>query len=153
MLIHMPAERGPDFVGDVLMPYLGAPFTEEGGLDGLLASIEQIEALAPRLLLHGHQPLTRIFTSTTMLNDLRVQLIWLRDEVLRAIRDGGERGDIQQANLDPPTLARSPTSVHLAYLVLRENLINRTFDQVAGTGRTGCGIGRSGQRRLRRSAP
>jgi glyoxylase-like metal-dependent hydrolase (beta-lactamase superfamily II) len=131
MLIHMPAERVL-FVGDVLMPYLGAPFTEEGGLDGLLASIEQIEALAPRLLLHGHQPLTRIFTSTTMLNDLRVQLIWLRDEVLRAIRDGRERGDIQQANLIPPTLARSPTSVHLAYLVLRENLINRTFDQSSG---------------------
>ena len=51
-----------------------------------------------------------------MLNDLRVQLIWLRDEVLRAIREGRERGEIQQANLIPPTLARSPTSVHLAYL-------------------------------------
>ena len=40
----MPAQRVL-FVGDVLMPYLGAPFTEEGSVDGLLASIEQIEAL------------------------------------------------------------------------------------------------------------
>jgi hypothetical protein len=127
----MPAERVL-FVGDVLMPYFGAPFTEEGGVDGLLASIEQIGALQPRYLLHGHEPLTRIFASTQMLNDLCVQLIWLRDEVLRAMREGRERSEIQHANLIPPTLARSPTSVHLAYLVMRENLINRTFDQNSG---------------------
>jgi hypothetical protein len=131
LLVHMRAERVL-FVGDVLMPYFGAPFTEEGGVDGLLASIEQIGALQPRYLLHGHEPLTRIVASTQMLDDLRVQLIWLRDEVLRAIQEGRERSEIQQANLIPPTLARSPTSVHLAYLVMRENLINRVFDQNSG---------------------
>jgi glyoxylase-like metal-dependent hydrolase (beta-lactamase superfamily II) len=131
MFVHMPAERVL-FVGDVLMPYFGAPFTEEGSVDGLLDSIQQIDGLQPRYLLHGHEPLTRIFSSTEMLNDLRVQLVWLRDEVRRAMREGRERGEIQQANLIPPTLARSPTSVHLAYLVQRENLINRVFDQNSG---------------------
>jgi glyoxylase-like metal-dependent hydrolase (beta-lactamase superfamily II) len=131
LLIHMP-EQGVLFVGDILMPYLGAPFVEEGSVDGLLAAIDQVHALKPRHLLHGHEPLTRIFMSTAMLDDLRVQLVWLRDEVLRALQDGTDRGDIHTANLMPPTLERSDSNVHLAYLVLRENMINRLFDQNSG---------------------
>jgi hypothetical protein len=45
---------------------------------------------------------------------------------------GSERGAIQQANLVPPTLERSPSSVHLAYLLMRENMINRLYDQHSG---------------------
>lgn len=131
MLIRLP-EHGVLFVGDILMPYVGAPFVEEGSPEGLLAAIEQVSALKPRLLLHGHEPLTRVFDSTEMLDDLRVQLAWLREAVLREMARGSERGAIQQANLMPPTLARSPASVHLAYLVMRENMINRLFDQHSG---------------------
>ena len=131
LLIHMP-EQGVLFVGDILMPYLGSPVLEEGSVDGLLAAIDQVHALKPRHLLHGHEPLTRVFSSTAMLDDLRVQLVWLRGEVLRAVQDGKERGAIHAANLVPPTLERSDSSVHLAYLVLRENMINRLFDQNSG---------------------
>ena len=131
MLIQMP-EQGVLFVGDVLMPYLGAPFVEEGSVDGMVAAIEQVHALKPRFLLHGHEPLTRIFSSTAMLDDLRVQLVWLRDAVLREMKSGKERGEIQATNLVPPTLERSDSNVHLAYLVLRENVINRLFDQNSG---------------------
>jgi glyoxylase-like metal-dependent hydrolase (beta-lactamase superfamily II) len=131
LLIHMP-EQGVLFVGDILMPYLGAPFVEEGSVDGLLAAIDQVDALKPRHLLHGHEPLTRIFASTAMLDDLRVQLVWLRGEVLRALQDGRERGAVHAANLMPPALERSDSNVHLAYLVLRENMINRLFDQNSG---------------------
>jgi glyoxylase-like metal-dependent hydrolase (beta-lactamase superfamily II) len=46
LLIHMP-EQGVLFVGDILMPYLGAPFVEEGSVDGLLAAIDQVHALKP----------------------------------------------------------------------------------------------------------
>jgi hypothetical protein len=67
-----------------------------------------------------------------MLDDLRVHLTWLRDEVLRAIKAGTERGVIQQANLIPPTLVNSASDVHLAYLVIRENMINRLFQQNSG---------------------
>jgi alkyl sulfatase BDS1-like metallo-beta-lactamase superfamily hydrolase len=131
LLIHMP-EQGVLFVGDILMPYLGAPFVEEGSVDGLLAAIDQVHALKPRHLLHGHEPLTRIFSSTAMLDDLKVQLVWLRNEVLRAVKNGRERGAIHAANLVPPTLERSDSNVHFAYLVLRENMINRLFDQNSG---------------------
>ncbi len=45
---------------------------------------------------------------------------------------GATRAALQQANLVAPTLEQSPSSVHLAYLVLRENVINRLFDQRSG---------------------
>ena len=131
LLVHMP-EEGVLFVGDILMPYLGAPFVPEGSVDGLLEAINQVDRLKPGHLLHGHEPLTRLFSSTAMLDDLRIQLTWLRDEVLRAMKAGTERGMIQQANLIPPTLANSASDVHLAYLVIRENMINRLFQQNSG---------------------
>ncbi|MFI4930430.1 MAG: MBL fold metallo-hydrolase [Burkholderiales bacterium] len=131
MLIHLP-ELGVLFVGDALMPYLGAPFLEEGSLDGMLATIDQVLALKPRQMLHGHEPLTRLFSSTAMLDGLRGHLVWLRTEVLRAMQGGLERGAIHAANLIPPTLESSGSDVHLAYLVLRENVINRLFDQTSG---------------------
>lgn len=131
MLIHLP-EHGVLFVGDILMPYFGAPFVNEGSVDGMLAAIEQVSALKPRLLLHGHEPLTALFSSTAMLDDLRTQLVWLREAVLKEITRGAERGAIQQANLVPPALEKSPSSVHVAYFVIRENMINRLFKQHTG---------------------
>jgi glyoxylase-like metal-dependent hydrolase (beta-lactamase superfamily II) len=131
LLVHMPEQRVL-FVGDILMPYLGAPFAPEGSVDGLLEAIDQLHTLKPLHLLHGHEALTRVFSSTAMLDDLRIQLVWLRDEVLRAMKDGAERGFIQQANLMPPMLASSSSEVHLAYLLIRENMINRVFEQNSG---------------------
>ena len=131
MLIGLPAQ-GVLFVGDILMPYLGAPFANEGSVDGLLAGIDQVTALKPRLLLHGHEPLTRLFDSTGMLSELRPQLAWLRDQVVRGMAQGTPRATLQQENLVAPTLEQASSSVHLAYLVLRENLINRVFDQSSG---------------------
>ena len=131
MLIHLP-EYGVVFAGDILMPYLGAPFGEEGSVDGLLAGIDQVNALKPRLLLHGHEPLTRIFNSTEMLSELRAPVAWLRDQVIREMALGRTRATIQQQNLVAPSLETSRSSVHLAYLVMRENVINRVFDQHSG---------------------
>jgi len=38
MLIHLP-DQGVMLVGDFIMPYLGAPFVQEGDLQGLLDAI------------------------------------------------------------------------------------------------------------------
>ncbi len=71
----------------------------------MLAAIDQVLALKPRLLLHGHEPLTRLFSSTAMLDGLRGHLVpGCATEVLRAIQGGLERGAIHAANLIPPTL-------------------------------------------------
>src|SRR5262249_9566245 len=87
LLIHLP-ELGVMFVGDVIMPYLGAPFVEEGNLDGLLDAIDAIAKRRPRILLHGHQPLTRVFSSASLLARLKPQLAWLRGQVLEAVQRG-----------------------------------------------------------------
>ena len=136
MLIQMP-DQGVLFVGDILMPYVGAPFVEEGSVEGMLAAIEQIDALKPSVLLHGHEPLTRVFTSTAMLDDLRSHIGWLRTAVLDAIRGGTDRAAIHASNLIPPGLELSGSDVQLAYLLLRENVINRLFDQNSGYWRNG----------------
>src|SRR5215472_6162906 len=39
LIIHLP-DHGVMFVGDFIMPYLGAPFVEEGNLEGLLDAID-----------------------------------------------------------------------------------------------------------------
>jgi glyoxylase-like metal-dependent hydrolase (beta-lactamase superfamily II) len=131
LLVHLP-RYNTMFVGDFIMPYLGAPFVEEGNLSGLLATIKTIQKKSPGLLLHGHEPLTRIFASTAALSELKEHLEWLDQQVVDAIKRGDERGAVHQANLIPPTLPSSQTSVQLGYFVMRENVINRIWDQRVG---------------------
>jgi glyoxylase-like metal-dependent hydrolase (beta-lactamase superfamily II) len=66
MFLNLP-DDGVLFVGDFIMPYLGAPFVEEGDLQGLLDAIDIVVQKNPRYLLHGHEPLTRNFASASML--------------------------------------------------------------------------------------
>ena len=130
MLIHLP-DQGVMFVGDFIMPYLGAPFVPEGDLKGLLDAIDIIVQKNPRYLLHGHEPLTQSFTSAAMLGQLKVDLVWLRDQVLGAMQRGDERGAIHQANLIPPGLLSQP-DVYQPYLVMREHVIDRLYHQNVG---------------------
>jgi glyoxylase-like metal-dependent hydrolase (beta-lactamase superfamily II) len=131
MFIHLPA-LGVMFVGDFIMPYLGAPFLEEGDLQGLLDAIDIVVQKNPQYLLHGHEPLTRNFTSAALLSELKTDLEWLREQVLIAIRRGDERAAIYQANLTPPSLLKGRPDVYLPYLILREHVIDRLYDQNVG---------------------
>jgi glyoxylase-like metal-dependent hydrolase (beta-lactamase superfamily II) len=130
-LVFNVPEYGVMFVGDIAMPYLGAPFVEEGSVEGLLSAVDVVVEAHPPRLLHGHQPLNRLFGSPSVLAALRPHLVWLRAEVLAAVQRGEERGHIQQANLIPPGLLSDPLS-QLPFLVLRENVINRIYDQQVG---------------------
>ncbi len=131
MFIYLPDESVL-FVGDFIMPYLGAPFVEEGDLQGLMDAIDIVVQKNPRYLLHGHEPLTRNFTSASMLAQLKIDLAWLREQVLTATRRGDERGAIHQANLIPPGLLSDQPDVYLPYLILREHVIDRLYDQTVG---------------------
>ena len=131
MFIHLPDE-GVLFVGDFIMPYLGAPFVEEGDFQGLLDAIDIVVQKNPKYLLHGHEPLTRNFASASMLAQLKIDLIWLREQVLTATRRGDERGAIHQANLIPPGLLNDQPDAYLPYLILREHVIDRLYDQNIG---------------------
>jgi glyoxylase-like metal-dependent hydrolase (beta-lactamase superfamily II) len=131
MLVNLPDESVM-FVGDVIMPYLGAPFVEEGDLKGLFDAIDEIVARSPQHLLHGHEPLTRNFSSTLILGHLKTDLTWLQDQVLAAIRRGDDRAAIHEANLIPPDFLATQPDAYQPYYILREHVIDRIYDQNVG---------------------
>jgi glyoxylase-like metal-dependent hydrolase (beta-lactamase superfamily II) len=131
MFIYLP-DQSVMFVGDFIMPYLGAPFAEEGDFQGLLDAIDLVVEKHPQHLLHGHEPLTRNFASATMLAQLKTDLVWLHEQVLTAVRRGDERAAIHQANLIPPGLLGGQPDVYQPYLILREHVIDRLYDQNVG---------------------
>jgi glyoxylase-like metal-dependent hydrolase (beta-lactamase superfamily II) len=131
MLIYLCDEKVM-FMGDVIMPYLGAPFAEEGDVQGLLDAIDEVVSRNPEHLLHGHEPLTRVFSSPLILSHLKTDLAWLRDQVLIAIRRGDERAAIHEANLIPPDLLANQPDAYEPYYILREHVIDRTYDQNVG---------------------
>jgi glyoxylase-like metal-dependent hydrolase (beta-lactamase superfamily II) len=131
MLINLPDESVM-FVGDVIMPYLGAPFVEEGDLQGLLDAIDEIVSRNPQYLLHGHEPLTRVFSSTAILSHLKTDLAWLQEQVVAGIRRGDDRAAINEANLIPPDFLATQSDAYLPYYILREHVIDRVYDQNVG---------------------
>jgi len=131
MFIHLP-DLGVLFVGDFIMPYLGAPFVVEGDFQGLLDAIDIVVQKNPRYMLHGHEPLTRNFSSPDMLAQLKTNLSWLRDQVLTAIRRGDARAATHLANLIPPDLLNGRPDALLPYLILREHVIDRLYHQNIG---------------------
>lgn len=131
MLIHLP-KYSTVFVGDFIMPYIGAPFIEEGNVEGLLDALDVVGNLKAQHILHGHGPLTALFGSAEMLVELRAHLAWLQDAVLKSLRQEGlSRPALHHLNLMPPNLTKTPLT-QLPFLVLRENLINRLYDQQTG---------------------
>src|SRR5262250_2937340 len=131
MLIYLPDEKVM-FMGDVIMPYLGAPFDEDGDVQGLLDAIDVVVSRNPQQLLHGHEPLTRNFSSPLILSHLKTDLAWVRDQVLTAIRRGDERAAIHETNLIPPDLLSNQPDVYQPYYILREHVIDRIYDQNVG---------------------
>ena len=131
MLIYLPDEKVM-FVGDIIMPYLGAPFVEEGDLPGLLDTIDVIVNRNPQYLLHGHEPLTRNFSSPLILSHLKTDLAWLQNQVITAIRRGDDRAAIHEANLIPPDLLANQPDAYQPFYILREHVIDRLYDQHVG---------------------
>jgi alkyl sulfatase BDS1-like metallo-beta-lactamase superfamily hydrolase len=67
-----------------------------------------------------------------MLGLLKTDLVWLREQVLSAIRRGDENAVIHEANLIPPDLLARHPDEHLPYLIMREHVIDRLYDQNVG---------------------
>jgi glyoxylase-like metal-dependent hydrolase (beta-lactamase superfamily II) len=129
LMIHLPAS-GVLFAGDVLMPYLGQPFTGEGSPDGLLQALALITSLQPRLLIHGHTTLTESFTADAV-TGLQAALTQLHGEVLDGIHDGRTLPDILQEASLPAVLREHPTAV-VPYLVIRDHFTQRLHHQNTG---------------------
>jgi glyoxylase-like metal-dependent hydrolase (beta-lactamase superfamily II) len=129
LLIHLPA-RDIVFVGDILMPYLGAPFFAEGSAEGLLDALQLVEDLHPALLIHGHTPLTSGFP-ISVLAGLRPALKSLYQVIREDVSDGRSVFEILGRNHMPHVLRTHPESV-LPYILLRDNIIRRVQRQYTG---------------------
>jgi glyoxylase-like metal-dependent hydrolase (beta-lactamase superfamily II) len=129
LVIDLP-ERGVTFVGDAFMPYFGAPLLGEGSIEGLLATIELVRSLHPALLVHGHPPLTDNFP-LAVLPALEEALRALYRDTLTALHRGRPLAEALSANLMPASLAHHPDAV-LPYLLMRENLVKRLYQQRTG---------------------
>jgi glyoxylase-like metal-dependent hydrolase (beta-lactamase superfamily II) len=129
LLIHLPA-TGVLFVGDVFMPYLGAPFLPEGSAEGLFETIALIRSLNPRILVHGHPPLTDLFT-VAALPGFETALREVHARTLEGIRDGRTLAEMLDQNWLPTSLRDSPAAV-LPFLVIRDNFIQRLVHQRTG---------------------
>ncbi len=129
LLVHLP-DKGVLFVGDVFMPYLGAPFVAEGSAEGLFEAIATIRSLVPRMLVHGHPPLTDFFTMEA-LPGLETALRELHRRTRAGVADGRTLAEILQQNILPATLRDTPAVV-LPYLVTRNNFVSRVYHQSTG---------------------
>src|SRR5215475_9481449 len=129
LLIHVP-DRGALFVGDAFMPYLGAPFVAEGSAEGLFDTMTLIRSLQPRVLVHGHPPLTDIFT-VDALPAIEAALRDLHQRVRTAVGGGRTLSEILHDNILPASLRDHPTGV-LPYLVMRDNFVKRVYHQSSG---------------------
>jgi glyoxylase-like metal-dependent hydrolase (beta-lactamase superfamily II) len=129
LMVYLPAS-GVLFTGDVMMPYLGAPFFAEGSPDGLLEALRLISELKPRLLVHGHPVLTELFTVDTV-PGLLAALTELRDASLARIRGGQTLTEVLDADVLPGTLRAHPVAVG-PYLAIREHFVQRLYYQHSG---------------------
>ena len=129
LIIHLP-DAGVAIVGDVFMPYFGAPLAAEGSVDGLFDAIARLTALAPKQLLHGHDPLTQNFTAHAMA-PLAGALRVVRDRALAGLRAGRTLAEILDENVMPEGLASHPDAV-VPYFLMRDNLVKRLYQQRTG---------------------
>lgn len=130
MYISMPDE-GLLFVGDFIMPFVGAPFVEEGDVGALIEAMDLIESLQPEKILHGHQPLTQFFSTTDRIQSLKPHLTWLIAETHARVAAGQTRGEIHRANLMPDSILDDASSQQF-YLVMRTHLVDRIYDNSVG---------------------
>jgi glyoxylase-like metal-dependent hydrolase (beta-lactamase superfamily II) len=129
LMVHLPAS-GVLFTGDVMMPYLGAPFFAEGSPDGLLEALRFIAGLRPQLLVHGHITLTENFTAGSVAG-LLAALTELRDQTVAGVDRGMTLSALLDASYLPEVLREHPTAV-VPYMVTRDHFVQRLYHQHTG---------------------
>ena len=129
LMVYLPAS-GLLFVGDVIMPYLGVPYTPEGSPEGLLEALRYINELAPRQLLAGHTTLTDNFYDRGFAG-LEPALTELHEFTLDRIGENMLLPSILDLGYLPASLRDHPAAV-VAYLVSRDCFIARLYHQRTG---------------------
>jgi glyoxylase-like metal-dependent hydrolase (beta-lactamase superfamily II) len=118
------------FVGDAFMPYLGAPFAAEGSAEGYRDAVDFVLRLHPRRLVHGHPPLSALFTMEAM-PGLRDALAALYDHTLAAANAARPLADVLHDNFLPPSLRATPKAV-MPFMIARDTFVQRLYQGHAG---------------------
>lgn len=129
LFVHYPRQRIL-FVGDAFMPYLGAPFVAEGSAEGYLGAVDRVLELAPEKLIHGHPPLSRLFTMPAV-TGLREPLRELYAHALGAAQNAQPLADVLKDHFLPASLRNAPAAAQ-PYLIVRDTLVQRLFQEHAG---------------------
>jgi glyoxylase-like metal-dependent hydrolase (beta-lactamase superfamily II) len=118
------------FVGDAFMPYVGAPTVAEGSPEEYLGAISKVLDLHPRRLIHGHVPLTALFTMEAM-PGLRDAMGALYQHTLTAARAARPLADVLHDDFLPDSLREAPAAVQ-PYLIVRDTFVQRLYTKHAG---------------------
>jgi glyoxylase-like metal-dependent hydrolase (beta-lactamase superfamily II) len=129
LMVYLP-DSGVLFAGDVIMPYLGAPFFAEGSPEGLLKTLRLISELRPAKLVHGHVVLTEVFTADAI-PGLLAALSELHEQALAGIRGGLTLTGLLDLKVLPDVLRDHPAAVP-GYLVIRDHFLQRLYHQHVG---------------------
>ena len=89
-----------------------------------------IRSLQPRLLVHGHPPLTEVYTAQA-LPAIESALHELHQRVRTAMSEGRTLAEILHNNILPASLREHPGAV-VPYLVMRDNFVKRVYHQSTG---------------------
>jgi len=129
MLINLPG-LAVMFVGDIIMPWYGEPWVNEGFMDGAVEAMDEVIKRNPKHVLHGHQPLTLMF-GYEPLKKFRKTYAWLVEVVRDHVRNGYSAKNIIRLNLIPPGLQDHP-QLYLPFLASRDSIIARVVDHMVG---------------------
>ncbi|WP_298964645.1 MBL fold metallo-hydrolase [uncultured Roseibium sp.] len=129
MLVHLP-DLQTIFVGDIVMPWYGEPWVNEGFPDDAVRSMDEVLSRKPKHILHGHHPLTALY-GPEQLKAFRQHYCWLVEMVRLHVKNGYSAKDLIRLNLIPNDLQHQPEN-YLSYLAARDNVITRTVDQMVG---------------------
>ena len=129
-LLVFDVESGVAFVGDAFQPYVGSPTSPEGSSPGLLQTIRTVLALKPRKLVHGHTPLTRLFTLEA-LPGLLDALTQVNEQASRDLREGRPLAEAIGRNVVPEALKSSPQAA-LPFVLIRDHFIQRLYAAESG---------------------
>ncbi|WP_168206348.1 MBL fold metallo-hydrolase [Labrenzia sp. PHM005] len=129
LLVHFP-DMSTVFVGDVLMPYYGEPWVEEGLVHETAETMEAIISTGADHVLHGHRPLSLMYTQDSLPAFLDAYE-WLLEATQRHVENGYSANDVKRLNLIPPGFSRHPEA-YLGYIAARDHLIERIADNLTG---------------------
>jgi hypothetical protein len=99
-------------------------------VEGLFDTLALMQRLEPRLLIHGHTPLTENL-GPEVLPGLEAALRDVYNGVLQAIREGQTLVEILERNVLPESLQSHPSAV-VPLVLMRDGLIQRVYHQRTG---------------------